>query len=194
MPEAGERKPNGFLTPKVQVLGLLMAGGGVVAAATVAGFLGRFGWLLDLCSHFRTQYAGYLVLVIILSCLTRRWRTASVFGVFLVANIATIAPLYFGSVSAPPAVGLQVLLMNVKTDYNNIEQVAQAITDYDAELLLLEEVDEHWLNTLQPVLTRYPFSVASPRIDNFGIAFFSKLPLIDPVVTSFGPAPDVPSV
>ena len=44
------------------------------------------------------------------------------------------------------------------------------------------------------MLAAYPYSVSSPRVDNFGIALFSKLPLIDPVVTSFGPDADVPSV
>ena len=194
MREEGGRRASSFLTPKVQLAGLLMAGGGMVAAATVLGSLGRFGWLLDLCSHFRAQYAGYLALVVVLSCLTRKFRTAGVFAVFLVVNVATIVPLYIGSTGDPEATGLHVMLMNVKTDYDNITEVARAITHYDVELLLLEEVDDYWLRTLQPVLSEYPYSVASPRFDNFGIALFSKLPLIDPVVASFGPDRDVPSV
>ncbi len=194
MGQASDRKQSNFLELKVRPVGLLMATGGVAAAATVLGFLGGFWWLLDLFSHFRAQYAVVLTLAIILSCFTREYRSAFVFAVFLVVNIATIVPLYFGSVGDPDAAGLQVMLMNVKTDYHNIEQVATAITHYDVEILLLEEVDDHWLRSLQSVLAAYPYSVSSPRIDNFGIALFSKLPLIDPVVTSFGPAVDVPSV
>ena len=79
MREEGGRKTSSFLTPKVQLAGLLMAGGGVVAGATMLGFFGRFGWLLDLCSHFHAQYAGYLALVVVLSCLPRKFRTAWIF-------------------------------------------------------------------------------------------------------------------
>ena len=64
-------KQSKFLELKVRPVGLLMAGGGVAAAATMLGFLGQFGWLLDLFSHFRAQYAVVLTLVIILSCFTR---------------------------------------------------------------------------------------------------------------------------
>ena len=194
MRNASDREQNNFLELKVRPVGLLMAGGGVVGAATILGFLGRFGWLLDLFSHFRAQYAVYLALVILVSCLTRKFRSASVFAVFLVVNTATIAPQYFGSSGNRDVAGLRAMLINVKSNYNNIGQVAEAITHYDVDILLLEEVDGYWLRTLQPALTEYPYSVSSPRLDNFCIALFSKLPLIDSVVTSFGPDTDVPSV
>ena len=83
--------------------------------------------------------------------------------------------------------------LNVKTDHDNMAQVANAIEHYAADLVLLEEVDERWLSALQPVLVDYPYSVASPRPDNFGIALYSKLPLLDAVTPSFGSA-EVPSV
>lgn len=165
-----------------------MAGGGLVAVSTVLGFCGRFGWLLDLFAHFRLQYAVLLILVCLVLCAVRRFGAALVFAFFLGLNVAVIAPLYSGGTDGQHDSVLRALLMNVKTDHINIAEVASAIRDYDTDLVLLEEVDAHWLRELQPVLIDYPYSVASPSADSFGIALFSKLPLSDASTPIFGPA------
>ena len=175
------------------VLGVVIAGGSMVAASTVLGLLGRFGWWLDLFSHFRAQYSVLLALAIVVCCLLGRWNAAIVFGAFLVVNAALIAPLYFGASEVKDGVRLRVMQLNVNARNEYIERVAEAIEQYDADLLLLEEVDTRWLTALSPTLASYPYSVISPRTDNYGIALFSRLPLLEAATPSFGTA-GVPSV
>ena len=66
-------------TLTVLPLDLLTVAGAAVCAATVAGLLGRFAWLLDLCSHFRVQYALGLGAFGLLLLVGRRRKTAALF-------------------------------------------------------------------------------------------------------------------
>jgi hypothetical protein len=43
---------------KIRPWGLLTALGFLAGFCTVAGFFGRYAWILDLASHFRVQYAA----------------------------------------------------------------------------------------------------------------------------------------
>ena len=63
----------------------------------------------------------------------------------------------------------------------------------DADVILLMEVNETWMNSLQPLRANYSQVIAAPREDNFGIALFSRLPLTNSEVMELGKA-EVPSI
>jgi endonuclease/exonuclease/phosphatase (EEP) superfamily protein YafD len=55
------------------------------------------------------------------------------------------------------------------------------------------EVSETWMRALQPLRASYAQVVSEPREDNFGIALFSRLPMMNSAVIELGQA-EVPSI
>ena len=174
----------------VRLHGLLLAAGAIASAATLLGFLGEWGWVADLFSHFRVQYfIGLSIISILLPFLSHR-RAALCFAAFAVVNLATILPLYFGKPAPPPvsAIRHRAMLINVNTYHGDPAQVARAVQDHNPDLVVLEEVNESWIMRLHDTIRRYPHFRAEPRDDNFGIALLSKFPFLKCDVVYLGDA------
>jgi endonuclease/exonuclease/phosphatase (EEP) superfamily protein YafD len=157
-------------------------------------FLGGLWWFLDLFSHFHVQFFLGLSAVALVLLFRRRYKAPAFFALFAVVNGCTIAPLYLGKEPQPKEVSrpYRALLMNVNTESGNPHKVAQAVQRLGADVVVLEEVNEQWLSALAVPLRGYPYSKAMPREDNFGIALFSKYPLIQGEIRQVGEA-DIPS-
>ena len=63
----------------------------------------------------------------------------------------------------------------------------------DADVILLIEVNDRWMEAFKPLSKDYAYSLADPREDNFGIAIFSRQPLINDRVLNLG-STGVPSI
>lgn len=163
--------------------------------SSLAGFGGRFWWVLDLASHFRVQYLAVSLVLTLILLLSRNRNFAIVTGAFALLNISLILPLYFGPppVTDTTAPKSRAMMMNVHTRNTNYSLVLDAIGHYAPDFLLVEEVDRRWLNDLKPLDAEYPYSVSRPRSDNFGIAFYSKTPILSADFLDIGEA-DSPSV
>ena len=184
-----------FLRPRVHVRGLVMACGSIAAASTVLGFLGGLWWLLDLLSHFRVQYFLGLAVVSLLLMFLKRRKASLCFAAFAVVNLCTIVPLYLGGEHQPTdsAKVFRAMLMNVNTRHGDPVRVAEAIRQYDPDILVLAEVDVAWLAGLRDATKHYKHYTSHPRDDNFGIALYSRLPVSRCQTVYIGDA-QVPSV
>jgi endonuclease/exonuclease/phosphatase (EEP) superfamily protein YafD len=183
------------LSTRLSSWGLLGALGTVVCSLTACGFAGRFGWLVELTSHFRVQCLWSLAALAGVHVLGRRWRSATLFGLFAAVNLWVVAP-YLGSRDAPSdqAVGtFRILLLNVHTENTRYELVRALLREMSPDVVVLEEVNDRWLRELPDLQRTHPFSIRAPRDDNFGMALFSQRPLRDPRVINLGEA-RVPSV
>jgi len=172
----------GLLARRLRLAGLVEAAGWLAGGATLAGFCGTFHWTFDLCSHFRVQAGGGLALAAIAMLVFRKRWTAAVFGALALLNGALIVPLFFGG--PPPAAArrdaapMRAMLANVNCESGKPDEVGRAIRRLDPDLLVLEEVDDRWLMALRPDLAAYHESVCMPRGDSFGIALFSRFPVL----------------
>lgn len=152
--------------------------GAFPVVAAVLGWLGSLGWLFDLFSHFRAQYAAALLLSAVGLLLVRGYRAALVFGALAAVETATLAPYLLPRPA--PAVGaertLRIATVNVNTANPHAARVRAFVERADPDVLLLVETDDRWLADLAPLAGRYPHRIVHPRADNFGIALFSRLP------------------
>ncbi len=180
---------------RLRCWGLLAAAGCVVGAATLLGFFGRFWWFFDLFSHFRVQYFVALAALGLIFLLGRQRKTAAVFLVLAGVNLVQFLPLYFGGASAPSPPGriLRAMLINVNTQSGDPQRVRQAVEEASPDLLVLEEINNDWMAELSWLNNSHPHAIVEPRGDNFGIALFSKLPLVRGDVVYLGSA-QVPSI
>lgn len=184
-----------FLSFRIRPWDLVTASGAVLSVASLFAYLGRFWWFLDLFSHFRVQYFLGLSAVALLLSFRRRYQAPVLFGLLAVANLCTIAPLYFGAEPKPAKVSrtYRGLLMNVNTESGVQANAARVIRELAPDFVALEEVNDQWLSALSPTLREFPYSRAMPREDNFGIALYSKYPLLQGKILQVGEA-DIPSV
>ncbi len=186
-----------FLLPAFWIvvdLGSLM-----VCIATLAGFLGRSSWFLDLFSHFRLQYLLLLSVATALFILGERYPQALVSGLFAGLNLFLIAPLFFkrgdGKPAHPanPRGTYRVMLVNVLQVNDAFGTVRHQIRSTEPDFLVLIEVNRTWIDQLKPALKDYPFKQMPLREDNYGIALFSRFPMRSSEVRHFGSA-RVPSI
>ncbi len=190
----------------------------IVCLASLAGFGGKLWWRFDLFSHFRVQYLVSLSIASLLFLVGRRYTAAALTGVFAVINLALILPLYIGSplflkatygaaaplLHSPPATYreqsavsedriFRLLLCNVLQTNRQYSLLGQEIQQTRPDLVLVVEVDQPWIDGLQPYLLDYPYAALHARRDTYGIAVFSRFPLTSEEVLYFGDA-HLPSV
>jgi endonuclease/exonuclease/phosphatase (EEP) superfamily protein YafD len=184
-----------ILRLNILLWGLFTAAGVVLCTTTVFGSLGRFSWFLDLFSHFRVQYLFGLSILGLLLLIFKRRKTATIFLAFAGINLAIVLPLYFGGQAEVPesAYTLRALLLNVNTRFGDANRVKHVIQEFDADIVVLEEISSQWVEDLQWLTVSHPHFRIQPREDNFGIGLFSKFPLREGDIVYIGDA-KVPSI
>jgi len=179
----------------LRLRGLLTGFGVIVSAVSLVGFLGRFHWVLDLCSHFRVQYVISLTILggMLLALRGRKRGFALLF--LAVVNAIPVLPLFFGGQYATPKDSpvLRVMLLNVNTSQGDPRLVKEAIQEANPDILVLEEISARWMDDLAWLKHSHPYSITQPREDNFGIGLFCKQPLAEGEIAYIGSA-RVPSI
>lgn len=175
-------KPNAaFLSGGVRWQGLLDVVLLTGLAASWLGLLGRWHWVLDLCSHFRWQALVVCVMALGLSAWRRRWIVAGVALLTLALNAWLLAriPTAKAAGGTLPDFKPRIVSLNVLTSNQNHAAVLAFLQQADADILFLMEIDKTWERALQPLLLTHPHHLIKPQSDNFGLALFSRLPPAD---------------
>lgn len=174
---------------KRAALKLCLIAGAAACVFTVASFMGGVAPFFDATSHFPVQYSVGLLAIAAVQAKIRRWKRTAIFASAALVNLTQFLPLFFGGPTAAQKSAepdLTLMTINVQTRNREHELVRQEILRADPDAFVLSEVNLRWLNEIAPLETIYPHTIKQPREDNFGIAFFSKHPLIEPRVEFFG--------
>lgn len=169
--------------------GLLSAGGALLCAATLVGFLGSFWWVFELATHFRVQYAVALAAISGLLC-WRQPRLAGVFAIFALVNALILVPRFLPLPLEDPLPSqaravLRVLLANVNSANRDEQRIRDTILKHQADFVVLLEATPWLLERLSDLADRYPHRLTAPREDNFGIALLSRQPWQQAKIVSF---------
>jgi endonuclease/exonuclease/phosphatase (EEP) superfamily protein YafD len=121
-------------------------------------------------------------------------------GLFLIALLQVLRCLlpqpvvhtpYWSDLSGqPPAV--RVLLANVHSQNDEYGALLDLVDREDPDIIGLLEVNSDWERAVRSLSERYPYQTVHSRQDNFGIAIFSRLELMNPSFLYLGAA-DVPT-
>lgn len=157
-------------------------------AGMIFGWLGGYFWFFDLFSHFQVQYFLALLFACAFIIIEKSYILSIAIGIFLLANFAQIMPFYLSEKAslALPGGSLRILFANVNTDNNRYDMVQKLIHDEDPDIVALEEISNEWLKNLGDVKKSYPYQLACPQDDNFGIALFSRIPLTNQQILFWG--------
>jgi endonuclease/exonuclease/phosphatase (EEP) superfamily protein YafD len=151
----------------------------LAAVPALLGYAGAWHWLLDLCAHFRWQYAVVLLLGLAAALLRRRHRFAAfLFTVWLVNgwSLATAT----GPVAASPvpasARPWKLLMVNVHVDNPDPAALLALIERESPDVIGVLELSPRMAAALAVLDARYPVRATDPRDDPFGIGLWSRLP------------------
>jgi endonuclease/exonuclease/phosphatase (EEP) superfamily protein YafD len=182
---------------KIRFWGLISAASFLACVATVLGFLGQWAWFCELFSHFRVQYLVGLLVLSLLLLVGKHKKVAVLCFVVAMINLFCVLQLFLFRPNVStweyPFKNHRAMLINVHSEMGDPELVMDVIREQKPELLVLEEVTESWMQALSGLTNSLPYCVSSPREDNFGIALFSKYPLIGKNILFLGEA-GVPSI
>ena len=117
-----------------------------LAVVSLAAFLGRWIWWLDVLANFRAQYVVTLALLGLVVAMSK-WRKTgyAILGVALV-NLVVVLPLYVGS-PAEAMVDLpsvRVMSFNLLADNESYSEVIDYIGTVSPDLVLLHEASRPW--------------------------------------------------
>ncbi len=172
---------------------------GSVLAAITPG-LESPGVGLERLSHFPLQgaYAG-LILMVLAFVLRGRTGTGWI-SISIVAGLIGNFVWLFPFLPTKEAVSVEtdtakikIVQMNVLTINRHFKAVNDWLLKTDADVIVLEEIDSAWIAELTPLLGKYPYRIAMPRSDNFGIAVFARHPIAQSRVVSL-PVIPVPAI
>jgi endonuclease/exonuclease/phosphatase (EEP) superfamily protein YafD len=162
-----------------------LAATGVVAVsiALLMGELGRFNWLLELCSHFLVQYFMVLSAAAAYLLLRRRWLWCGVAVLLTLIPAWRLAPYAWFTTSTMAAATephrVRVMTINVHASSDRYDLVRTEIERLDPDIVFLPENTDRWAAALAPLRARYPYVVDGQSPSVFSLFLFSRVPLSD---------------
>ncbi|HEX6083651.1 MAG TPA: endonuclease/exonuclease/phosphatase family protein [Thermoanaerobaculia bacterium] len=88
---------------------------------------------------------------------------------------------------------ITLMMCNVLEDNRQYDRLVQRIEQADPDVLITVEVDDGWMEALEPVAARYEHVVRKPLNNTYGMVLFSRFELIDPRI-EFLIEDDIPSI
>ncbi|NNF50323.1 MAG: hypothetical protein HKN65_10745 [Woeseiaceae bacterium] len=163
---------------RATLVGLLQAGAIVTLVCSLLAFVPADHFAVQLFTHFRLQYLGAALLLLIVLAALRDRNFALASLVAVLANAGVVVPWYNGGAQA--AVGetsIKVVLANLLSTNAEHERLLELVDSEQPDVLFLLEVSPAWEAALERLDSRYPHRVIEAREGNFGIALLSRLPL-----------------
>lgn len=88
---------------------------------------------------------------------------------------------------------LKLLICNVLMENREHKRFLAVVEEHDPDVVLAVETDPVWTRALEPLARGYPYRILQPQDNYYGMALFSRLPLVDPEVR-FLVQDDIPSI
>ncbi len=151
--------------------------------------------MFELASHFRLHLAAVLGVLFVVWLIRRRWRLAVICGLSAGVNAFLVLSLLWppAKVVSEDGMRLRLATINVHSANQRSDLVLEFLGSADVDVILLMEVNERWMSALESLHSAYPYYLAEPRDDDFGMALFSRRPLTNATVIELGGA-ELPSI
>ena len=163
------------------------------AAATLAGFAGRWHWLLDLTNHFRWYWLLGGAACLAAAAWQRSRLAIAAATVAVVANLWLLLPYWLPSeLGSDGGVTIDLVSLNLLADTTDTDPAIDYLRQRGADVVVLLEVTPAWAEALAELESIYPHRVVEARADKFGVALLSQWPLDEPRVIT--PADGPPAI
>lgn len=96
-------------------------------------------------------------------------------------------------VKADDADIIGIFAANVYQDNKDYGKMLSQINQVDPDIIFLLETDQHWADALSVLKEKYPYQLAEPIGNTYGLLFFSRLKMVKGKVVHLV-KPDIPSI
>lgn len=185
-----------MFSKNISLVGLLQAAAIVTLVFSIVTSVPSLHHHVELFSHFRLQYLGVAVLLLMVFAALRSPAYSVVLLGVVALNASYVVPWYLGGPSDNgPAGKASIKLMNANVLSRNeqYDRLVQLIEKERPDIIFLQELSPQWVAALEAIRADYPFSYTQPRYDNFGIGIYSRRPL-DAVTHVDSPPHDYPTI
>ncbi len=147
-------------------------------AALALGCFDRYGWIFDLCVHWRIL--GIIGAVFLAAM---AWFYGEKLWVGLLALTTLIICILIWLQHVPVMErtahnsSLRVLSFNLWWENKKHDQVLEYLQNSGADVIVLVEGTPEWMEKLKPLQSIYPYSMTQPEIDYYHGLIFSKFPI-----------------
>lgn len=131
---------------------------------------------IELFSHFRLQYFVISVFLLAVFTFLRHYIYIGSLTIVAVFNATFVLPWYFAEPATIAGEPLKLLHANVYSSNAEYELLIDLVAAEGPDMIFLQEMTPEWVAGAASLLEDYPYAYAEPRIDNFGVAAFSKIP------------------
>ncbi len=143
----------------------------------------------------RPQIAALLALTLAGLIALSEWREAGTLAVLGAAGVALAAQLWriwpYTRLHRPqvraaepdaPGEDIALLAANLQLRNSGAERLLALVRRMSPDIVFVVELDESWADALEPLKDEYPHRLVHPRRDFWGMALYSRLPLVQPEV------------
>ena len=154
-------------------------------------------FIFELLSHFRLHYLWSSAVLLVVSVVLKQYLVAGISIILILFNGSIILPWYLAvepkSTADQLSRDLKVVFSNVQRSNQRYADVISMVKRESADIVVLEEVNDHWISKLAPLESDYPNKILLPKENHFGIAIYSLYPLSN-VQEMYTTHVDIPSV
>ena len=97
------------------------------------------------------------------------------------------------AVRVDPDNRITLMMSNVLEENRQYERLLHRVEQEDPDVLITVEVDDRWMEALEPLAGLYPHVVRKPLNNTYGMVLFSRFELIEPRI-EFLVEDDIPSI
>ena len=178
------------MKPVSQPLNILFLLASIGAIVSCLGALGHLHYWFDLVSNFAVQALLGLVPVLLLACFRKRLAYAVLFSVVCAFHVYNILPAWWPSAqhsNNEPAnhSTFKIVNSNLWVANRDHERYLNFLNAQNADVVVFQEYTELWSNYFNAQLTDYPYRVEETKNSAFGIAIWSKHPIVNHQVIDF---------
>ena len=158
-------------------------------ALTIMTFLGRVWWGFELATHFRVQYIILFSILTVAMLFKRRWALLAISGTCMLIHLFAVLPVYFNHLEKPaeqPSEPIKILFSNVRGKNTHHDLVLNLISREAPDVVVLQEVNDNWIQSLEPLDNTYPYRQVVRTKYYERLALFSRLPIMTSRNMSFG--------
>jgi endonuclease/exonuclease/phosphatase (EEP) superfamily protein YafD len=162
---------------RVTVKGLLQSAAILTVLLSVVTLLPVEHHALQLFTHFRLQYLGASLVLLVALAMLREPRYTIALALVALLNANFVLPWYFDKRPSAAGTEIKVILANVLASNDDPVPLLSLIEAEQPDLVFLLEISPRWAAELPVLGESFTHSVVEPRDGKFGIAMYSQLPV-----------------
>jgi len=161
----------------VSLVGLLQVAAALIVIFSLVTAINIPHHGVELFSHFRLQYFVVSVLLVLVFAALKDPKFSLALMMIAIFNGVFIAGWYLPVKSGGGGdQNLKLMHANVLARNDQYQKLLGLIAEEDPDMVFLQEINDDWLAAISSLRSEYPYYYTEPRVGNFGIAVYSKLP------------------